>query len=397
MPHYKYLIVGGGMTADAAVNGIREVDPHGAIGLISAEPNPPYNRPPLSKGLWKGEAPEGIWRGTERQGATLHLGRQARSLDPAQKAVTDDQSSVYTYEKLLLATGATPRQLPFDDASIIYYRTLEDYRHLRTLTEQGRRFAVIGGGFIGWEVAAALAMNRKDVVMIFPEEAIGERLYPTDLARFLNDYYRQKGVNVVPGTGIIGLEKSSRGTQVRTQTQGEFLVDGVVAGLGVTPNVELAQYAGLEVTDGIVVDELLRTSHPEVYAAGDVANFSSPALERRLRVEHEDNANTMGREAGRAMAGESRPYRHLPFFYSDLFDLGYEAVGELDPRLETIVDWKEPNREGVVYYLRDGRVRGVLLWNVWGQVDAARRLIAAPGPFRASDLIGRLPEAESGN
>jgi len=397
MPNYKYLIVGGGMTADAAVNGIRDVDPHGSIGLISAEPNPPYNRPPLSKGLWKGDAPDGIWRGTERQGATLHLGRQARSLDPAQKSVIDDQGSVYTYEKLLLATGATPRHLPFHDASIIYYRTLEDYRRLRTLTERGRRFAVIGGGFIGWEVAAALAMNGREVVMIFPEEAIGERIYPVELARFLNDYYRQKGVNVVSGAAIVGLEKTSQGVQVRTSARGEFVVDGVVAGIGVAPNVELAQSAGLQVSDGIVVDELLRTSHPGVYAAGDVANFSSAALGRRLRVEHEDNANTMGREAGRSMAGEARPYLHLPFFYSDLFDLGYEAVGELDPRLETVADWKEPHREGVVYYLRDGRVRGVLLWNVWGQVDAARQLIAASGPFRAADLIGRLPEAQPGN
>ena len=120
---------------------------------------------------------------------------------------------------------------------------------------------------------------------------------------------------------------------------------------------------------------------PDIYAAGDVANFFSPALEKRLRVEHEDNANTMGREAGRAMAGKASPYHHLPFFYSDLFDLGYEAVGELDPRLETVADWKEPHREGVVYYLREARVRGVLLWNVWGQVEAARQLIAAPGPF----------------
>lgn len=394
MPHYKYLIVGGGMTADAAVSGIREADAKGSIGLISAERDPPYNRPPLSKGLWKGEALNSIWRKTEKQGVTLHLGRKAQSLDPSQKTVTDDQGGGYTFEKLLLATGATPRHLPFDDGSIVYYRTVVDYRNLRTLTEHGRRFAVIGGGFIGWEVAAALAMNGKEVVMLFPGEAIGAHVYPVDLAHFLNDYYRQKGVDVVSGSTVIGLEKRTNGTAVRTGSQAEFLVDGVVAGIGVTPNVGLAQSGGLELGDGILVDEFLRTSDPEVYAAGDVANFSSPALEKRLRVEHEDNANTMGREAGRAMAGEARPYRHLPFFYSDLFDLGYEAVGELDPRLETVADWKDPHREGVVYYLRDARVRGVLLWNVWGQVDEARRLITARGPFRAADLKGRLPKAQ---
>jgi len=161
-------------------------------------------------------------------------------------------------------------------------------------------------------------------------------------------------------------------------------------GLGIEPNDKLAQAAGLKVENGIVVDEFLRTSHPDIYAAGDVARFFNPALEKSIRVEHEDNANTMGRLAGLNMAGKSEPYHHLPFFYSDMFELGYEAVGELDSRLETFADWKQPNKEGVIYYLHNGRVRGVLLWNVWGQVDAARALIAEPGPFRAEDLKGRL-------
>jgi len=382
------------MTADAAVSGIRELDTEGSIGLISKEPNPPYNRPPLSKGLWKGEAPVSIWRGTDKRNVTLQLSQKAQSLDARKRIVTDEQGSVYTFEKLLLATGVTPRQLPFDDGSIIYYRTVRDYENLRALTAQGRRFAVIGGGFIGWEITAALAMNGKEVVMLFPGEAIGDHIYPIDLARSLSDYYQQKGVTVVSRSAVLGLEKEPRGTKVKTRSQGEFLVDGVVAGIGVTPNVELALSAGLEVDNGIVVDEFLRTSNPDVYAAGDVANFYSPALEKRVRVEHEDNANTMGREAGRAMAGKASPYHHLPFFYSDLFDLGYEAIGDLDPRLETVADWKEPYREGVVYYLRDARVRGVLLWSVWSQVSAARELITAPGPFRAADLKGRLPKVQ---
>jgi NADPH-dependent 2,4-dienoyl-CoA reductase/sulfur reductase-like enzyme len=123
-----------------------------------------------------------------------------------------------------------------------------------------------------------------------------------------------------------------------------------------------------------------------------VASFFNPALGKRMRVEHEDNANAMGRQAGRNMAGMNEPYHYLPAFYSDLFELGYEAVGELDSQLETVSDWKEPYRKGVVYYLREGRVRGVLLWNVWKQVEAARRLIAEPGPFKPDDLKGRLPE-----
>lgn len=392
MPDYKYLILGGGMTADAAVGGIREIDGEGTIGVIGAESDPPYNRPPLSKGLWKGEALDTIWRGAEQKKATLHLGRTATSLDTAHKIVKDDQGTTYRYEKLLLATGARPRHLPFDNGSVIYYRTVADFRNLRGLADRGGRFAVIGGGFIGWEVAAALAMNGKDVVMIFPDDGIGARLYPADLALFLNDYYRQKGVKVLAGSTVVGLEKSDRGTIVRTGEQGEYVVDGVVAGIGVVPETALAESAGLRVENGVVVDEFLRTSHPDIYAAGDVANFPNSILGGRLRVEHEDNANSMGRQAGVLMAGGPDPYRHLPFFYSDLFELGYEAVGEIDARLEVVADWKERHREGVLYYLRDGRVRGVLLWNVWGQVEAARRLIAEPGPHRAAELTGRLPE-----
>ncbi len=167
-------------------------------------------------------------------------------------------------------------------------------------------------------------------------------------------------------------------------------VHGVVAGIGIVPNVELAQEAGLAVGDGIVVDSYLRTSHPDVYAAGDVASFPDALLGVRRRVEHEDNANTMGRAAGRAMAGAAVSYEHSPMFYSDLFDLGYEAVGELDTRLRTVVDWQEPYRKGVLYYLEEGRVRGVLLWNVWDRVDAARALIAEPGPFEPADLMGHI-------
>jgi NADPH-dependent 2,4-dienoyl-CoA reductase/sulfur reductase-like enzyme len=396
MPKYQYLIVGGGMTADAAVRGIREVDPRGSIGLLSGEGHPPYDRPPLTKGLWKGKPVESIWRHTEDQGVTLHLGRMAQDLDPKNHRVTDTQGTAHEYGKLLLATGGTPRRLPFGGEEIIYFRTFDDYQRLSDLSKQAKRFAVIGGGFIGSEIAAALAMNGKDVVMVVPEEGIGSRMFPSELVKFLNGYYRDKGVEVMAGSQVEGQESRGSGPvlKVREKQTGacrDVMADAVVAGIGIQPNVKLAEGAGLEVRDGIRVDSSLRTSHPDIFAAGDVANFHNPALDRRLRVEHEDNANSMGPAAGQAMAGRAVSYEHLPFFYSDLFELGYEAVGEVDSRLETVADWKEPCREGVVYYLRDGRVRGVLLWNVWEQVDAARKLIAEPGPFRAESLKGRLP------
>lgn len=401
MPHYPYLIVGGGMTADAAVAGIREVDRDSPIGVIGAEPDPPYNRPPLSKGLWKGEPESEIWRHTVAKGATFHLGRRVHSLDVRNKRAVDDQGAVYEFGRCLLAMGGTPRRLSVGDDQIIYFRTIADYRRLRALADQGQRFAVVGGGFIGSEIAAALALNGKQVTLVLRGAAIGQHAFPPDLARFLNDYYRQKGVEILTESALLGLPTEGGPPVARIRGglapgEREIAVDGIVAGIGIAPNVALAREAGLAVTDGIVVDETLRTSHPDVYAAGDAANFFNPALATRLRVEHEDNANTMGRFAGRAMAGQAEPYHHLPFFYSDLFDLGYEAVGEVDARHEMVADWTEPYRQGVVYYLRDGRVRGVLLWNVWGQVDAARRLIAAPGPFRPADLRGRLPEAGQG-
>jgi NADPH-dependent 2,4-dienoyl-CoA reductase/sulfur reductase-like enzyme len=391
MHRYKYLIVGGGMTADAAAHGIREVDPSGTIGLVGAEPHPPYNRPPLSKGLWKGDPEDGIWRPRVAAGVDLLLGRRIVAVDPRGKQATDDRAEQYGFEQLLVATGGTPRRLPLQSEQIIYFRTYDDYRRLRAIAEQPVRFAVIGGGFIGSEITAALRMQGRDVVMVVPEKGLGARVFPADLSAFLVDYYRQKGVEMRIGEGMAGLEPRAGKVVVKTTAGREVTAEIAIAGLGIVPNTDLAEQAGLRIDNGIVVDETLRTNEPDIYAAGDVANFYSPALGARLRVEHEDNANTMGRAAGRAMAGATEVYRHLPFFYSDLFDLGYEAVGDLDARLETVADWKEPFRKGIVYYLKEGQVRGVLLWNTWGQVEAARALIAEPGPFTPQALRGRLP------
>jgi NADPH-dependent 2,4-dienoyl-CoA reductase/sulfur reductase-like enzyme len=390
MKQYRYLIVGGGLTGDAAVRGIRELDAEGSIGMISMEPDPPYTRPNLSKGLWKGRPLEKIWRNTESLGADLYLGRKVTQLDPSKKYLRDDTGEEYTYDKLLLATGGSPIRLPFGDDNIIYYRDVQDYQHLRALTERGERFLVIGGGFIGSEIAAALTMIGKKVVMVFPEESIGANIYPPDLSGFLNEYYREKGVEVIHDDLVASLEQTGHRSTVRTRGGRAFEVDGVIAGIGIRPNLELAQQAGLRLENGIIVDKHLLTSAPDIFAAGDVANFFHSALGKRVRVEHEDNAIKMGQLAGRNMAGADEPYAHIPMFYSDLFDLGYEAVGELNSKLQTVVDWQEPFKKGIVYYLDNGRVRGVLLWNVWDSVPEARALLSAPGPFKAVDLQGRL-------
>ena len=392
MKNYTYIIVGGGMAADSAIQGIREVDEKGNIALIGAENYPPYNRPPLTKALWTGKKKlEDIWRQTARHGADLYLNQRVTSIDPAKKTVTDDQGLQYEYEKLLLATGGRPRELPFGTGQIRYFRTLEDYQALRDQADKGGRFAVIGGGFIGSELAAALATHKQEVTLIFPGKGICENIFPQGLVTHLNAYFNEKGVNVLNGEEVTAVKANGKSVSVQTKKGKKVAVDHVVAGVGIQPNVELAQQAGLAVDNGIIVGEDLQSSHADIYAAGDVANFSNILLGGRLRVEHEDNTNTMGKAVGRNMAGSPTPYEHIPMFYSDLFDLGYEAVGRLDSRLKMVEDWKEePYKKGVVYYLDDGNLRGVLLWNVWDKVEAARELMRTVGPKRAENLLGKL-------
>jgi len=405
MPHYPYLVIGGGMAGQAAIQAIRELDADNPIGVIGSEDNKPYKRPPLSKDLWKGKSLDSIWYKSDFPLVEFHLGRTAARLDPARKQVTDDRGDVYTYNKLLLATGGTPRQLGRGpaDPNIIYFRTVNDYHRLRAQAEAGRRFAVIGGGFIGSELAAALAINGKQVVMGFLEDGIAARILPADSAQFLNEYYRQRGVTVLPHTEVISIERKGKVILLQTKDNGTGAhrtdeVDGVVAGLGIIPNTDLAQEAGLTVEDGVVVDKFLRTSQPDIYAAGDIACAYTSALGQRVRVEHENNARVMGKAAGVAMArhlagAEAEPYDYLPFFYSDLFDVGYEAVGQVDSRLKTVSYWQTPHEKGIIYYLKDGRVRGALMWNVWKYVDTARQLIAEAGPLEPADLAQRVPWA----
>jgi NADPH-dependent 2,4-dienoyl-CoA reductase/sulfur reductase-like enzyme len=385
---YRYLIVGGGMTGDAACRGIRDHDPDGTIGLVGAEAHPPYQRPPLTKGLWKDTPEAKVWRGTAELEVDLHLGRTIVALDLEARRATDDQGASYGYEKLLLATGGSPRTLPSAAGGVVYFRTLDDFRRLHAQAASKGRFVVIGGGFIGSEIAAALASNGCRVAMVFPEPGIGARIFPAELSAFVTDYYREQGVDVLAGDSVTALAYGA----VQTRSGAMLQADAVVAGLGIVPRDELARSAGLEVEDGIVVDDHGRAGgRDDVFAAGDVARFPAAALGKHLRVEHEDHANSHGRAVGANMAGADTPYDHLPFFYSDLFDLGYEAVGETDPRLETVAEWAEPNRKGAIAYLdAERRPRGFLLWDVWGKVEEATELIRAAEPLDPASLRALL-------
>jgi NADPH-dependent 2,4-dienoyl-CoA reductase/sulfur reductase-like enzyme len=388
VPESKYLVVGGGMTGDAAVKGIRSVDAEGSIVLVGDDEHPPYARPPLSKALWKGQEEEKIWRGTADLGADLRLGRTIASLDLESRRATDEQGETYAFERVLLATGGRPRQLPGEDVGIVYFRTLDDYHHLRELASAGVRAVVVGGGFIGSELAAALASTGSSVTIVFPEPGIGARLFPHDLALAVNDYYGSKGVEVLAGQTIEQVAHESDGYRVVTGDGSTLTADVVVAGLGIRPRDDLAAAAGLQTGDGILVDDRGRAGgRADVFAAGDVARFPATALGEVIRVEHEDHAKSHGHRVGANMAGADEPYDHLPFFYSDLFDLGYEAVGAVDSRLETIADWSEPHEKGVVAYLDDDRrPRGFLLWGIFGKVDAATELIRSGEPVDSAAL-----------
>jgi NADPH-dependent 2,4-dienoyl-CoA reductase/sulfur reductase-like enzyme len=380
---YRYVIVGAGLAGASAASAIRERDHSGTILLMGAERYPPYHRPPLSKQLWTGaktvaqtavhEAPF-----YDQDGITIELGHRAVSIDTRHKTLLDSQGRRILYEKLLLAAGGAPRRLPIPGGGlegVCYLRTLDDYLYLREQAAPGRCAVVIGGGFIGSEIAAALTSNRLNVTMVFPSPYLCSRVFPEGLGRAVQRAYQDRGVNVLCNDEPVSIEMVRGRFRTRTRAGHEIDSDLVAVGAGIAPQTALASAAGLAVRDGVVVDKFLETSRSGIYAAGDLAAFPCPALGRRLRMEHWDNARAQGLCAGRNMAGGREPYAYLPYFFSDLFDFGYEAVGDVDPALETRCDWQEEDKTGTVYFLKDGRVRGALMCNVWGKVDAARELI----------------------
>ena len=393
---FQYVIIGGGTAAAHAAAGIRARDSKGSIVIFSSEPHLPYDRPPLTKGLWLGkttieELPVHDRAYYAANNVELRLTTEIVELLPREKKIRDSSGTIFQYENLLIATGGTPRTLPFGHGIVHYFRTIDDYLSLRDSAADAASFLLFGGGFIGAELAAALTLRGKRVVMVFPDRFLLQRVLPTDLAQSVTEYYRSKGIAIEDGEIPAGISSNGGSAVVTTRSGKRLAGDVIVGAIGLDLNTRLAAQAGLEVGNGIVVNACLQTSDASIYAAGDVAQFPSAALERQVRIEHWDNARAQGRLAGENMAGASKAYDYLPYFYSDLFDLGFEAVGDLDSRLETFADWKRPFREGVVYYIDRGKVTGVLLWNVWEKVDAARALINEKSTFGdPSVLRGRL-------
>jgi 3-phenylpropionate/trans-cinnamate dioxygenase ferredoxin reductase component len=395
---FSYIIVGGGLAGASAIDGIRETDKKGSILLIGSEKHLPYDRPPLSKKLWFGKKKvEEIFLHDEqfyaRSDVALRTGTTITSLDPGKKLVVDERGEAYAFGALLLATGGAPRTLAVpggDLEGICYYRTLDDYQRMRREASEGRSAVIVGGGFIGSELAAALTLNKVKVSMIFPEPYVASRVFPEGLGTAIQREFVKRGVRVLNGRKPVSLAKTGRGFVTSIDSGEKIESDLVLAGIGISPSLELARKAGLQTANGIIVDDYLQASLPGIYAAGDNAFFRYQALGKQTRVEHWDNALNQGRSAGRNMAGAREPYAYMPYFFSDLFDFGYEAVGEVDASLETFADWQKENDTGVVYYLRNNTVRGVMLCNVWEKVEAARELIKKGTPVSKGRLRGMI-------
>jgi NADPH-dependent 2,4-dienoyl-CoA reductase/sulfur reductase-like enzyme len=392
--HFDHLIVGGGMVADTAARGIREIDADGSIGILSDDVDAPYTRPALSKKLWTDD--EFTWDkvplGTaDDTGADIRLRTRVTAIRPEEREV-DANGQTFSYGTLLLATGGKPVALPIEDRSngerALTFRTAEDYRRLRSLADEVDRIAVVGGGYIGSELAAALVQNGVDTVLIHTGAVLGDAVFPAALAERFEKLFRDAGVEILAGSKVAGGDADATGARLELENGDVVRADAVVSGLGIEVATDLAEGAGLTVDDGIVVDAQLRTSIDGVWAAGDVASYPDRILGRR-RVEHVDNANEQGRAAGRNLAGAAEPYTHTPYYYSAVFGIRYEAVGTLDAALDTVEDWIDPER-GVVYYLDDDRVVGVLLWNVEDARDAARKVLAEADRLSRDDLPGRI-------
>ena len=436
MSAYDYLIIGGGMVADAAARGIRELDKTSTIGILSADVDEPYARPALSKKLWvdpeftRDQTPLGT---SEETGAESTRATLVTGIDREAKTVTTDGGETVTYGRLLLATGSKPVEIEVPESTrILFFRSASDYRRLRELSEDGAHAVVVGGGYIGTEIAAALAQNHVEVDLVFPDEVLGASTFPPALAERFQELFVEHGVGLVPGRRVeavraevrvpfdeateLGTEAgvaadagagaasgpnspatSPEGVTVVFDNGAETEADFVVFGLGAKAVVDLAEDAGLVVDEGgVVVDAQLRTVDPSIWAAGDIAVYPDPVL-GQTRVEHVDNATEMGTAAGRSMAGATEPYSHTPYFYSMVFGTRWEAVGTLDPELDVLVEALpesgESDESRVVYFRGEsGAPVGVLLWDVGEDEslrDAARKVID-DGVTDAEELRTRI-------
>jgi NADPH-dependent 2,4-dienoyl-CoA reductase/sulfur reductase-like enzyme len=380
----RVVIVGGGLAAANAVEELRTQGHEGEIDVFGAEPHRPYNRPPLSKGLLLGSEEESsIFVHDEEwyadQSVALHLGSTVTGLDLDRSRIHVGSEEV-GYDRLLIATGSTPRRLAAADdngGTVAYLRTLEDSLALKAAFGPGTRVAIVGAGWIGLEAAAAARAAGSEVTVVESLELPLLRVLGPEVAATFAELHRSHGVDLRLGATIDGFSTDgSGGSVVRLEDGAEITADLVVVGIGVLPNDGLAGEAGLAVDNGILVDEWLRSTNPQVYAAGDVANHLHPELGRRIRVEHWDTAIEQGKVVARNMLGGDEAYTRLPYFFTDQYELGMEYVGNVGPDgYDDVILRGDPAGQFTAFWLRAGHVLAGMHVNDWDAIDPIRALV----------------------
>ena len=396
------VIIGGGLAAATLITELRERDDDRPIVLFTDEPHAPYERPPLSKDFLLGKKPLASalvhpedWYAAH--GVDLRIGTSVTAIDPANRTVTAGGEPT-TYDTLVLATGAEPRHLAMADGSgarVHYLRSWDDAERLRDTFIEGSRLAIIGGGWIGLEVAAAARSHGVEVTVLESLELPLVRILGPEVAGLLTGLHREHGVDVRTGVTVRGIT-SDKGITLDLGDDA-ITVDTLVVGIGVQPRDGLAKDAGLTVDNGIRTDARLRTSDEHILAIGDVANADHPRLGRPLRVEHWDTAIKHGTVAARQLTGEDVEHDALPYFFTDQYDWGMEYVGHTGDGVDlTIVRGDREKRVFTAWWLKDGRVVAGMHGNHWDAIEQVRRLVGRQvDPERLADEDVALADVET--
>jgi len=393
----SFVIVGGGMAGAIAAQTLREEGFDGKITLLGQEPNAPYERPPLSKDYLQGKAErDSIFVHPEpwyaEHAVELSLGSAVTSLDPASRTVTTATGERMSYDKLLLATGSKPRHLDVPGADLdgaYYLRNVEDSDGLKIKFADANRVVIIGAGWIGLETAAAARAGGLDVTLLVSGDLPLEHVLGPEVAPIFDELHRSHGVDLRYRTTAVELTgRHGTVTGVMLSDGTRIDADMIIVGVGVAPRTELAAAAGLKIDNGIVVDEHLRTSDPDIFAAGDIAHAYNPRLGRHIRVEHWENARRQGAVAAKAMLGQDAVDVRPSYFYTDQYDLGMEYTGEIGPAGYDRVIFRRyaDSRQVIVFWLYEQRIQAGMNINIWDVADDIERLIQSPRPINADDL-----------
>jgi len=372
MDEYRFVILGGGMVAGYAAKQLVEsgLKP-GELAILSADTSVPYERPPLSKDFLSGKETEDAIRINpqdfyRQHGIELKLGCEISAVDPKRKRLTLKSGGEVGFSKLIVATGARPRTLGVAGAqlhNLHYLRSLDDSKAIRHSVETAKRAVVIGGGFIGMEVASVLAQKNLEVTMVLSDDRIWKRFFSPQMSGFFEAYYAARGVRFIKAATITELRGDGAVSAAVLSDGRAIACDMVVAGIGVQPVTDVLSNSGIDVGDGVNVNEYLETSQPDIYAAGDVANYQDVLFGKRRRVEHWDNAVSQGQYCARALMGERAPFKHVPYFFSDVFDLSYEYWGDTAGAEQVVHRGDLSSNSFSVWWLRQQRIVAAFTMN----------------------------------